>query len=73
MIKATGERDGKRFILFGLSEGNLSLLRQKKPIVVNLSEMGLSGEVLITYGETEADIILDLQKAGLLPNHINPN
>jgi len=73
MIKATGNKDGKQFILFGLSAGNLILLRQKKPIVVNLSEMGFSGEIIITYGETEADIISDLQKSGLRPVHNNSN
>lgn len=55
MVKFTGERDGKHLVGFGLSAGNLEMLREGKPILVDLSEMipGCKMEVLIFYGVTE--------------------
>ena len=40
-------------LLFGLSQINLQLLREGKPIHVGLAELGLTGSVVIFYGETE--------------------
>lgn len=68
MIKAIGHKDGHPCMVFGLSEGNLEMLRQGKPIVINLAALGLSGgEVVICYGQTEQDILHDFQRAGLIP------
>jgi hypothetical protein len=54
MIKAKATKeDGSSLLIFGLSKGNLKLLKQGRPIHIDLSEMGLPGEMLIFYGETE--------------------
>ena len=56
MIKA---RAGEH-VFFGLSERNLELLRQGKPIKVDLGDLGLAGCVVIFYGETEEKMREDL-------------
>ena len=56
MIKA---RAGDH-IFFGLSEVNLQRLREGRPIKVDLAEIGLTGTVLIFYGETEEKMRDDL-------------
>lgn len=66
MIRFAADRDGKPIFGFGLSEGNLRLLREKKPIIVDLEEMGGQGEVVIFWGETETQMQEELQAAGLL-------
>lgn len=38
---------------FGLSERNVELLKEGKPIVIDLAPMGGQGEILIFYGKTE--------------------
>lgn len=54
MIKARATKeDGSHLLIFGLSKMNLKKLKEGKPIKVDLSEMGLPGEMLIFYGETE--------------------
>jgi hypothetical protein len=47
-------------IFFGLSARNLQLLRAGKPIKVELEELGLTGSVVIFYGETEEAMRADL-------------
>ena len=69
MIKAKGAfADGTKFMLFGLSEGNIKLLKEGKPILVDLAEIGLPhmGKVFIVYGETEEAITKQFKEAGLL-------
>lgn len=62
MIKFKLTRDnGKIALGFGLSEENLKLLKQGKPIVVDLNEMGLDAEIMIMYGETERAILKTLK------------
>jgi len=55
MIKFTGDSvDGKRKVLgIGLSDGNLRLLREGKPIMMWAEEMGISHDVVIFWGETD--------------------
>ena len=49
-----GTKGDRTMILFGLSEGNLMRLREKKPIVINGEEMGLPGlDIIICWGKTE--------------------
>ncbi len=57
MIKAkmTG-KNGEPRLMFGLSAENVKRLQAGQPIAINLTEMGLEGDVLIFYGETEADM-----------------
>ena len=48
-------------LVFGLSEENLTILRKKQPILINLKEMGLeSRNVIIAYGETEDEIYKEM-------------
>jgi hypothetical protein len=72
VIKAIGiDKQGKSsIVLLGLSEGNLELLKAKKPIVVDMTELGGTGKIILMYGQTEADIMADLQKADIL---VTPN
>lgn len=41
-------------VIFGLSRGNTRKLHEGQPILVDLSELGLPGNVLIFAAETEA-------------------
>ncbi len=62
MIKFKIELDnGKVAIGFALSAKNIELLKEKKPIKVDLNEMGLNADILIMYGETEEAIIEELK------------
>jgi hypothetical protein len=48
-------------LVFGLSAENIKLLKQGKPISVNLKDMGLEERrIMITYGETEDDIYKEM-------------
>jgi len=66
MIKAKGTINGTPIYLMGLSEQNIQLLKEGKPILFDGSEIGISGNVVIMYGETELHIQDELEKAGLL-------
>jgi hypothetical protein len=58
MIKAK-MNDGT--IVFGLSRQNVQLLKEGKPIRINLKEMGLEErEILIVYGNSEDDIFKEM-------------
>lgn len=49
---------------FGLSEENVKLLKKDRPIKVDLTTLGLSGnevkDILIFYGKTERDMERDM-------------
>lgn len=46
---------------FGLSEENIKRLKEGKPILVNLDEMGIPNcQLAIFYGETEATMVQSL-------------
>jgi len=63
MIKAkTTDRDGYPVFIFGLSDGNLELLRQGRPIAVDLRELGARGSVVIMWGATEEAIQAEMGK-----------
>lgn len=54
-------------LLFGLSARNVELLKEGKPIDIDLRTLGLpSGRVLIFYGETEQEIRESLIVQGLI-------
>ncbi len=53
-------QDDRPAYLFGLSGLNLQKLREGKPIVIELEPMGGVGEVVIMFGETEADMLREL-------------
>lgn len=52
--------DNKTLLGFGLSEENLTRLRNLEPIEFDLTEMGIDAQVLIFYGATEAAIAKNL-------------
>jgi hypothetical protein len=63
MVKFTYQDEATPDILnyaFGLSEGNIELLKEGRPIKVDLAAMGGTGTVLIFYGRTEQNMARDL-------------
>lgn len=56
MLKFTYIKAGIINYGFGLSERNIQLLKQGKPILIDLSELGGDGNVTIFYGKTEQDM-----------------
>lgn len=67
MLKlAITHADGSLYAL-GLSDRNIELLRQGKPIVVDLAELGGQGRVMLFAGATEDAMLADLRAAGLVP------
>jgi hypothetical protein len=60
MIKA---RSGD-LVIFGLSRVNLEKLQEGKPIFFDGAEIGVSDyRFLIMFGETEGEIMMELEKA----------
>lgn len=68
MVKARIDGDdGEPVYLLGLSSGNLMRLREGKPLLVNLSQFGGPNvKVAVCWGETEEDIVRDLNKAHMI-------
>jgi len=59
MIKFLGTKpDGSPVFGFGISDGNVERLKKGMPIVVDMEQMGLSGEVVIFYGGTDAELAI---------------
>jgi len=57
MLKAKATMaDGRPFYVIGLSEGNLRRLREGKPILFDMCEIGGIGQMAIFWGETEAEM-----------------
>jgi len=57
MIKAKGtKQDGSPIYVFGLDAENMQRLRSGEPILVDLTQLGGTGEVLIYFGETMANL-----------------
>lgn len=67
MIKARGTKsDGTPIILLGLSERNLELLRQGRPISFDCAkDLGLQLSILVVYGKTEDAIRSELVSSGI--------
>lgn len=60
MIKARLTReDGTLVFVFGIDKENVARLKQGRPMKVDLKEMGGSGEVLIHYRDTMAELEAD--------------
>lgn len=53
MLKASAFRPEGPLLIFGLSHGNLDRLRAGRPIRIDLTELGLGGDIVIFAGETE--------------------
>jgi hypothetical protein len=57
MIKATATSGvGEKLVILGLSEVNVQNLKDGKPLVVEMWELGYTGKLVIMYGETEDKI-----------------
>lgn len=58
MIKFMSTKGETILVGLGISEGNVERLKQGKPIVVKLKELGAKEdiEVMIFYGKTEEDM-----------------
>jgi hypothetical protein len=50
---------------FGLSEGNLQLLREGRLLHIPGPQLGCADDFLIVYGATERDIFEQMRQAGL--------
>ncbi len=48
---------------FGITDENIKNLKDKKPIMVDMSELGLEGKnIMIFYGKTELDLQNELSE-----------
>lgn len=64
----------KDTVILGLSEENINLLKEGKPIRLNLSELGLSPQkIFIVYGETETKIKNELMGLAGIDNPFTEN
>ena len=61
MIKFKFTRNGKPSYGFGLSGMNIKKLKEGKPMLIDLNEMGGEGEVFIFYGSTERAMMKELK------------
>lgn len=61
MIKAKLTSKNGSIFLFGLTASNIKKLQEKKPIYFKSDKMGITGEILIMFGETEAAIMEELR------------
>lgn len=66
MLKARGkDEDGTPLMLIGLSGENVTRLVAGESIAFDMAEMGLPPcHVLITYGRTDQDIMVELMGGG---------
>jgi hypothetical protein len=63
MIKLSGvQGDGRPIIILGLSEMNVTKLREKMPIHINADELGFPGEIVIILGDTEDSLAKELHE-----------
>lgn len=63
MIKFRASTDDGFILGFGLSEENVKRLKQGKPILIDLDEMGIhGGKLTIFYGKTEAKMARELSE-----------
>lgn len=65
MIRATGEANGRPFLLLGVDRGNIDRLTSGKPIRVTMESVGIERDVLIIFGETLQDVATELTAAGI--------
>lgn len=68
MIRARLERPGDErgpVFFLGLEAGNVERLKDGRPVLVDLRELGGEGEVCIAYGETLRDIADEMESHGV--------
>lgn len=74
MLKAIGGGPGNRTVVLGLSYQNLVRLRDDRPILVDLAELGLPGiRVMIFSGPTEEQMEAVLEPLLQDARRIGPN
>jgi len=63
MVKFTASKDDSIIVGLGIEEGNVERLREGRPIMVKLKDMGFAEpiEIMIFYGKTEADLVALVQ------------
>ena len=54
-------KDGRDFLVLGLSEGNLKRLREGLPLHLQKEKTGVSADIVIFWGETEAQMYKDFK------------
>jgi len=65
VIRAIGkDEQDRRITVVGLSAENVTRLQRNQPILADYPD---GSRVLVLYGNTEADVIEDLQALGYLP------
>jgi hypothetical protein len=64
MVRGSGMYKGRKLVLLGLSAKNLELLKEGRPMHIDLRDEGVDAAVYICYGETEQDIVAELQTEG---------
>lgn len=72
MIKFFGDHDKRPTVGLGFSFENLELLRQGKPVMIDLKEMniGYDLKILVFADESEGVMIERFKKAGRLPQDL---
>jgi len=67
MIKGVAENELEGPLVFlGLSAENLRLLQEGRLILVQMSELGFEGRIVIFYGETEEQMLHELKTQGFI-------
>jgi len=57
MIQATATHpNGRRIIFLGIEEGNVTRLREGKPIHIHADQLGFAGEIVIVLGKDSAEL-----------------
>jgi len=63
MITGKGtDTEGNPVYIVGLSEGNIRHLKNGKPMKVVMERMGVTGTIMVFYGETEDIMLEELKK-----------
>lgn len=57
MIKAISKTPTGPLVVFGLSARNMRLLKEGRPILIDMSELGQKGHVMIFAGDTEGEMM----------------
>lgn len=65
MLKFLADRNGRKLLGLGISQGNVDKLKEGKPILVEGEKLGLPFDVFLFYGETEATMVQSLRDAGV--------
>lgn len=54
--RVTDQRTGRTIIFLGLEEGNVTRLREGKPIHIHADQLGFNGEIVIILGKDAASL-----------------